>query len=67
MEELKPCPFCGRTDTLHVDRYRSDGKWWRYVECTECMMMGPVGKLKQDAVDAWNERKTNENDSGGEY
>ena len=56
MEELKPCPFCGRTDTLHFDRYQSDGEWWGYIECTECIMTGPVGKLKRDAVDAWNRR-----------
>jgi Lar family restriction alleviation protein len=56
MNELKPCPFCGRTDTLHFDRYQSDGEWWGYIECTECIMTGPVGKLKKDAVDAWNRR-----------
>lgn len=56
MSELKPCPFCGRTDTLHFDRYQSDGEWWGYIECTECIMTGPVGKLKIDAVDAWNRR-----------
>ena len=56
MTELKPCPFCGRTDTLHFDRYQSDGKWCGYIECTECIMTGPVGKLKIDAVNAWNMR-----------
>lgn len=54
--ELLPCPFCGRTDTLHFDRYQCDGEWWGYVECTECVATGPVGKLKGEAIDAWNRR-----------
>ena len=54
--ELKPCPFCGRTDSLHIDRYQSNGCWWAYVECTECLATGPVGKLKKDAIEAWNRR-----------
>ena len=58
--ELKPCPFCGRTDSLHIDRYQSDGEWWAYVECTECICTGPVGKLKRNAVDAWNMRAEHE-------
>lgn len=55
-EKLKPCPFCGRIDTLHFDRYQSGGGWWGYIECTECIMTGPVGKQKRDAVEAWNRR-----------
>ena len=57
MNELKPCPFCGDTQNLHIDAYRDSGEWWHYVECTECIMTGPVGKTKQQAVDAWNDRK----------
>ena len=60
VKELKPCPFCGRTDTLRFDRYKSDGEWWGYIECTECIMTGPVGKLKQDVVEAWNKRSEQE-------
>ena len=57
--KLKPCPFCGRTDSPHIDRYQSNGCWWAYVECTECLATGPVGKLKKDAIEAWN-RRSNE-------
>lgn len=60
MTEWKPCPFCGRTDTLHFDRYQSGGEWWGYIECTECIMTGPVGKLKVDVVNAWNKRAGDE-------
>lgn len=60
--KLKPCPFCGRTDTLHFDRYQSNGEWWGYIECTECVMTGPVGKLEKDVVDAWNRRVKDESD-----
>ena len=60
--ELKPCPFCGRTDSPHIDRYQSNGCWLAYVECTECLATGPVGKLKKDAIEAWNRRVTDGND-----
>lgn len=56
MSDLKPCPFCGRKEYLQVSKYESDGVWWHYVECTECMANGPVGRKTQDATDAWNER-----------
>lgn len=56
MNELKPCPFCGR-NTTHVDRYQCDDEWWAYVECIECMAIGPIAKLKQQAIDAWNRRE----------
>lgn len=58
--ELKPCPFCGRTDTTEISHYRDSGSWWHFVECTECMANGPVGKLKRQAVDAWNDRRVAE-------
>lgn len=60
--EIKACPFCGRKDFLHIDRYQSNGEWWAYVECTECICSGPVGKQKRDAVLAWNERMVNMED-----
>ena len=60
MSDLKPCPFCGRTDTLHFDRYQSCGEWWGYIECTECIITGPVGKLKKDVIEAWNRRAKDE-------
>ena len=54
--KLKPCPFCGRNDSISIDKYKSGGEWWHFVECKECMANGPVGKTEQDAADAWNER-----------
>ncbi|MBQ8697391.1 MAG: Lar family restriction alleviation protein [Schwartzia sp.] len=55
-EELKPCPFCGRDCSVHIDKYQCNGEWWHFAECEECMAKGPVGKTEQDAADAWNER-----------
>lgn len=59
MDELKPCPFCGKTDTLRFERYKISKEWWCYFECTECIMTGPVENLKKDAVEAWNRRADN--------
>lgn len=54
-KDLKPCRFCGRGDSSIIGRYKSGGEWWYFVECGECMAIGPVGKTEQYAVDAWNE------------
>lgn len=56
-ERLEPCPFCGQTRSLELSHYRDGKSWWHYVECTECVMTGPVGRLKGDAVNAWNKRE----------
>ena len=56
-KKLMPCPFCGRIDSVKIDKYQCNGEWWHFAECEECMAHGPVGKTEQDAADAWNERE----------
>ncbi len=52
MNELKPCPFCGKKPTIYQDKY-TRGMW--IVECTGCWF-----KFERDqrgyAVEAWNSR-----------
>jgi hypothetical protein len=50
--ELKPCPFCGGTDSLMVSRLFLDT--WS-VWCLE-HQDGPTGQGEQAAVGAWNTR-----------
>ena len=65
MEELKKCPFCGNSATLH--------KWsikvW-YVECDSCISSTTTASApstcKQEAIKAWNTRhNTTEGEQNG--
>lgn len=49
---LISCPFCHSEDLrpYHL------GAWW--VECFTCLATGPSAKTKEEAIKAWNERKT---------
>ena len=58
-EELKPCPFCGNDDvTVRWFPYNSA----YYVQCNQlrCYSKGPDRLNKQEAVEAWNRRVTDE-------
>lgn len=52
--ELKPCPFCGSTDTEVVSSTLMAGR--HAVFCSSCKAHGPVVKSKRYAVPAWNKR-----------
>lgn len=51
-EELKPCPFCDKTNLEIV------GAVNQWVQCQnhKCQCEGPVGKSSAKAVAAWNTR-----------
>lgn len=51
MNDLKPCPFCGHTEST----VRPVWKYWS-VGCNNCAMGGPVRDTPEEAEDAWNER-----------
>jgi Lar family restriction alleviation protein len=55
----KPCPFCGSTDSTVISPPSEDRCW---VQCSLCGAEGPLGSTKQDAVDRWNRRATEEID-----
>jgi len=73
MSALKPCPFCGEVPFDKPEYFDTRyGTKWGFVFCG-CGCSGPeirtgYGKLKewkQDAIDAWNERKAaNEKSTG---
>lgn len=60
MNELKPCPFCGRSAKEHVAF--SSGitpKVGVYVECESCGASTATfwnGDQQQKAIDEWNQR-----------
>ena len=49
--ELKPCPFCGNKD---VDISHVMGEYWVTCYC------GSMRQSKQEAVDSWNQRVSQE-------
>lgn len=57
-EELKPCPFCGESNTLFVEHDVS-----YYVVCNLCNYgcgtTAPVVRSEQEAIEAWNRRYNN--------
>lgn len=62
MEPLKPCPFCGETHSVEVERIE-EGCW--SIGCVDCdftLNSGtkfPLGwhTSKEEAIKAWNTRK----------
>ena len=63
-EELKPCPFCGKSKTLFVEHdncYENDDFY--YVVCCisdyGCGTTGPGARTEQAAIVEWNRRADN--------
>ncbi len=70
--EVKPCPFCGGTIMLQLDKMAinlGEGdaeedpsldnipeEEW-FVFCGECGAMGPLGDTPAEAREKWNTRK----------
>lgn len=53
MGELKPCPFCGKTDTLRIVSFGFE----RYgVECVGCQVKQGQWHGLEVAIEAWNRR-----------
>lgn len=72
MEQLKPCPFCGRTNKLIIHEMSqrlddTDMKQYTVVcnasgDNTGCGANCGYGHFtKQEAIEAWNRRADNEN------
>lgn len=56
MNELKPCPFCGGPAMV------TNPTMWQ-AWCTECHSIGEPRLTKEEAIEAWN-RRTSDDESG---
>lgn len=55
MSELKPCPFCGGEAYIQGGE-NEDCPW--FIDCNKCQCeIEYFSVTKQQAIDAWNERK----------
>ena len=52
--EMKPCPFCGETDTVILNGPVEDD--WCAVVCNKCSARGPINYTDHHAITAWNRR-----------
>jgi len=55
MSELLPCPFCGY-ELTEADIQPDEQSWW--VDCSGCDCRGPDRETMQEAIEDWNERRT---------
>ena len=55
-EELKPCPFCGRTNTERAEAENSKDETLWYIECQWCGASSGAGYTKKEAGTLWNDR-----------
>lgn len=56
-EELKPCPFCGGSDSdCFIEDGTGEGQYWYYVECRCCECRSGFYDIDKDAISAWNTR-----------
>jgi Lar family restriction alleviation protein len=59
MDELKPGPFCGRTNIVMRDSrlFANDyARTYRYLQCRDCMSQSGYHGTKPKAIEAWNRR-----------
>ena len=56
--EVKPCPFCGKTEGIMLEEYKHTvGNRWR-IRCCYCMAGIDRGydQTPHELIDAWNMR-----------
>ena len=58
MTELKPCPFCGKSDRLTVHRRKSRHyeEPLAAIKCERCGIRGRYQLKEERAIEAWNTR-----------
>jgi Lar family restriction alleviation protein len=57
--ELKPCPFCGESKDVVVQKILSRERW--YVHCGNCKCRTFQYLDRREAIKTWNRRADNEN------
>lgn len=56
MDELKPCPFCGKNGTyIYIHTFWNGINWWQ-VKCRHCKCSGGARPNEHDAISSWNTR-----------
>ena len=59
-EELKACPFCGRSTYVEVREFEDTdyvpSKYLAWVICQNCFATGPEKGTREGAIEAWNAR-----------
>ena len=57
MSTLKPCPFCGEKNDVHIAWYHYDDIGSKaVVECRNCFCSSGYYKNVDEAIKAWNKR-----------
>ena len=54
---IKPCPFCATHD-MTVDTIGNENRPFYAVSCNLCEATGPIAESYDDAVEAWNTRRS---------
>jgi Lar family restriction alleviation protein len=57
MNELLPCPFCGKNNGLTLELTPSETTR-HFVMCTDCGAEGPYDLGESGAIESWNTRPT---------
>ena len=55
--ELKPCPFCGESEYVTVQKMLTRKRW--YVHCGNCRCRTAQYLDRQEAIKVWNRRADN--------
>ena len=56
-EELKPCPFCGGTNTMKQSvRGTMQHATYHWIHCEDCDAQGPVFDFDKPPEESWNTR-----------
>ena len=58
MDELKPCPFCGEREELHLKSFSGWGA--DVIVCYGCLATFSQQEItcEEDLIEAWNRRVT---------
>lgn len=59
---VKPCPFCGGVNLGYVYTGQQRIELKCAVMCGDCLICGPGGTDKEDALRKWNTRKGEQRD-----
>ena len=62
-KRLKACPFCGGKARYGAQLDLTNGKWIKWVWCTECYSCTGRSENRAEVTRAWNKRVEGTDDS----